>query len=106
MLTGPRVTIISQRRNRVSDGKGGSNDTWTDLEEFKAVLSPAKLNREGLLYTKETTEYDYVLYCKKLNYPLNNYDRINYKGRFFQVKSVLSPIMTDKIQKILLLEVK
>lgn len=107
MLTGPRIAVILQKRTRITDGKGGGNDTWNDAEEFKAVLSPISLNKDKLKYNKESSEIDYVLYpVKAPSNTITIFDRIAYLGRIFQVKAVNSPAMNTKILKIGLLEIK
>ena len=106
MISGKKVSVILQRRNRVSDGKGGSADIWTDVLEFKAVLSPIKLNIEGLKYNKEVVEGDHVLYSKSISSTITNFDRILYEGRIFDVKVVQVPLMSTKVFKLVLKEVK
>ena len=106
LLTGPRVKIVLQRRTRVSDQQGGSNDIWNDIIEFRGVLSPYKMSVEQLLYNKETVEYDHVLYCKHLSENITHYDRIVYGNRYFHVKAVNTPLMESKIMKIYVKEIK
>ena len=107
MISGPKVTVVLQQRVRVPDGRGGSNDVWNDIEEFKAVLSPVILTKEGLKYNKELREIDYILYPVKVpSVTINDFHRITYNGRIFQIKAVDSPMMNTKILKIGLLEIK
>jgi len=103
MISGPKVTVVLQQRVRVPDGRGGRND----IEEFKAVLSPVRLTKEGLKYNKELREIDYILYPVKVpSVTINDFHRITYNGRIFQIKAVDSPMMNTKILKIGLLEIK
>ena len=106
MITGPKVTVILQRRTRSSDGHGGSADTWNDVEEFKAVLSPTRFGKEGLKYNKELLEGDHLLYCKTLTNTITNFDRITYNGRIFAIKAIQTPMMSNKVLKLGLLEIK
>ena len=106
MISGKKVKVILQRRTRVPDNKGGSSDLWTDTETFKAVLSPIKLNIEGLKYNKEIIEGDHVLYSKAISSNITNFDRITYEGRVFDIKAVQTPLMSLKVFKLVLKEVK
>lgn len=105
MVSGKKVQLVLQKRTRSTDSRGGYNDTWTDAEKFKGVLSP-KLNPEGLKYAKETIEGDHILYCKTLTNTITEFDRITYEGRIFNVKAVQPPMMLAKVLKIGLLEIK
>lgn len=105
MISGKKVNLVLQKRTRSTDSRGGSVDTWTDTEEFKGVLSP-KLNTEGLKYSKETIEGDHILYCKPPANAITEFDRITYNGRVFNVKAVQSPIMSTKVLKVGLMELK
>ena len=106
MISGKKVHVILQRRTRVPDGKGGSADIWTDVLEFKAVLSPIKLNIEGLKYNKEIIEGDHVLYSKAISSTITNFDRIIYEGRVFDIKAVQTPLMSTKVFKLVLKEIR
>lgn len=106
MISGRKVKVVLQKRTRVSDNKGGSSDIWTDTEEFKAVLSPIKLNIEGLKYNKEVVEGDHVLYSKAISNTIANFDRITYEGRIFDIKAAQTPLMSSKVFKLVLKEVK
>lgn len=106
MISGPKVKVILQRRTRSSDSRGGSNDVWNDVEEFKGVLSPSRFNKEGLKYNKEILESDHILYTKTITNTITIFDRIVYNGRIFQVKVVQIPAMSTKVLKIGLLEIK
>ena len=106
MISGRKVKVVLQKRTRVSDNKGGSSDIWTDTEEFKAILSPIKLNIEGSKYNKEVVEGDHVLYSKAISNTITNFDRITYEGRVFDIKAVQAPLMSLKVFKLVLKEVK
>ena len=106
MISGHKVQVVLQRRVRLNDLRGGSQDTWIDTETFKAVLSPIKLNIEGLKYNKEVVEGDHVLYSKAISNTITNFDRILYEGRIFDVKVVQVPLMSTKVFKLVLKEVK
>lgn len=105
MISGKKVSLVLQKRTRSTDSRGGYVDTWTESETFKGVLSP-KLNTEGLKYAKETIEGSHILYCKPPTNAITNFDRITYEGRVFDVKAVQSPMMSTKVLKIGLMELK
>ena len=106
MISGHKVQVVLQRRVRLNDLRGGSQDTWIDTEEFKAVLSPIKLNIEGLKYNKEFVDGDHVLYSKAISSTITNFDRITYEGRVFDIKAVQTPLMSTKVFKLVLKEIR
>ena len=109
MFTGPKVTVSLQRRTRVSDGRGGSVDVWSEIEEFRCVLTPgtvgSRSGNEGAAYSKETVDADYALYAKQTITPIKTFDRIWFEGRIFDVKSVYFPVMNRKVMKLDLKEI-
>jgi len=84
--------ITFQERQSVSDGMGGSADTWVDISALSSVWAHArpKSGREVTQYDRVNAETGYLFVIRNRSDLLESY-RILWDGEPFNIKAIKKP---------------
>jgi SPP1 family predicted phage head-tail adaptor len=84
--------ITFQKRQRVSDGMGGSTDTWVNITTLSSVWAHVrpKSGKENKDFQRVNAEASYIFVVRNRSDILASY-RIVWDGEPFNISAVLKP---------------
>ena len=81
-----KITI--ERETAVPDGYGGSTDTWSTHKSLKAFIKPIS-GRERLHSQRLEASMSHKVFIR-FSGDIIASDRVNYNGRFFQIRAIVN----------------
>jgi SPP1 family predicted phage head-tail adaptor len=84
-----RHRIKFQRLSRTSDGQGGALITWNDLQTCWAKIESSLGDESQFAEKLRDTKHFKITIRNTLDFEIQKaMDRIEYEGRYFQIKSI------------------
>lgn len=86
--------VIIERNAEVSDGAGGTTTTWATHKTLRANVKPTS-GKERMFAQRLESNTTHLVTIRYIS-DISESDRINYKGRIFNIYSIINMDEADK----------